>query len=176
LLHLIRHGVADGVTGRCIGHHDVPLSAEGRAAMRRAGEQWEGPTPTRVISSDLARATASAHELAGAWGLPVEIDPRLRELHFGEWEGCTWEALERDDGARLSAWMQDWVHVAPPGGESFVDLTTRVLACADHLTPGTVVVAHAGSIRALLCHARGVPPERAFDLVVEHARYISIPG
>jgi alpha-ribazole phosphatase len=127
-----------------------------------------------VITSDLARAVDSAHILAAAWHLSIDVDPRLRELNFGDWEGRAWDALEREDGARLSAWMQDWVHVAPPGGESFEALAVRAIACGTDLSDGTLVVAHAGSIRALLCHAFDVPLARAFDFTVDHARVSSL--
>jgi broad specificity phosphatase PhoE len=127
-----------------------------------------------VITSDLARAVDSTQILAAAWNLSIDVDPRLRELNFGDWEGRTWDDLQRDDGARLSAWMQDWVHVAPPGGESFEALAARTLACRTDLSDGTLVVAHAGSIRALLCHAFDLPLGRAFDFTVDHARVSSL--
>ena len=170
LRYLIRHGAAENVAGRCIGHHDVPLSAEGRATIHRVVDEWRGPPPTRIITSDLTRALDSARVFADGWSIPLDTDARLRELDFGEWEGRTWDALQREDAARLSAWMQDWVHIAPPGGESFETLAARAIGCYHDLGDDTLVVAHAGSIRAILCHTNAAPLARAFDFTVDHAQ------
>ncbi|MCU0627518.1 MAG: histidine phosphatase family protein [Gemmatimonadaceae bacterium] len=88
--------------------------------------------------------------------------------------------MERDDGARLGAWMQDWVHVAPPGGESFVDVCTRARTWLDSLRmtrahdaadvdgAALVVVTHAGFIRATIVTALALPAACAFGFAVDH--------
>ena len=167
-LYLVRHGAAVDVEGRCIGHCDVPLSAAGAESIGCVSE-WLPERPDRIISSDLARAQASAHLLAQRWNRFVAIDARLREMNFGEWEGIRWDELERRDSTRLAAWMTDWVRVRAPGGESFEDVVARSGAWFDEaqsawLGETVVVVAHAGSIRAMLCIWLGLPLEWAFRL------------
>jgi alpha-ribazole phosphatase len=166
-LALIRHGAAGGTVGRCIGRTDVALSRAGVMSIQRLAAAWytEGdagvlPPPTRILSSDLARARVSAGGLAAELRLPVELDPRLREVDFGTWDGRSWVDIEREEGAHLAAWMEHWVSARPPAGESFSDLRRRVGHWYQELggQPGTAengtiaVVTHAGVIRALLCN------------------------
>ncbi|HEX6037910.1 histidine phosphatase family protein, partial [Longimicrobium sp.] len=83
-----------------------------------------------------------------------------------------WSELDAADGPRLRAWMNAWVETRTPDGESFADVAARVAKWAAEL-PGEssiAVVAHAGSIRALLCTALGLPLEAAFRLRIDHAR------
>ncbi len=165
--------MAVDTVGRCIGHCDVALSPEGTAAIARTAA-WLPERPDRIIASDLARARNSAQVLAEQWGLEVAYDRRLREMHFGEWEGLAWNDLERDDSERLSAWMNDWVRVRAPGGESFEDVVLRAQEWFDEAQStwageSVVVVAHAGSIRGVLCNWLGMPLEWAFRLRVELA-------
>lgn len=170
----IRHGVATDVEGRCIGHTDVSLSAEGALAIRDL--QFD-VAPHRIISSDLARAYESARIIGASTGVFVETDSRLREMNFGVWDGQHWSDLERNDGKRLSQWMDHWITAAPPNGETVDALAHRVAWWLDEQLANdslhgstTLVVAHAGSIRAALCVLTGVPLEKMFDINVEHAR------
>lgn len=172
-LYLVRHGAVEGGEGLCMGRHDAPLSEEGRSSLLRLAESWASPN-ARLFASDLLRARDSAGVLAEAWGCDVAIDARLREMDFGAWDGRTWAELEREDGPRLAAWMGDWVGARARDGESFRDVGERVEAwAAEALAPGggdAVVVAHAGSLRALLCHLLPWPMERAFQLRLDHGR------
>ncbi len=177
-LYLVRHGEAQGAEGRCVGHTDLPLAPAGRDALARLAATWTLPRPPLLMSSDLLRARESARLLAGGWGMapPIRTDPRLREMHFGRWDGRTWEELERDDGVALGAWMADWQEARTPGGEGFGDVVARAGAwLRDAAEAGradghdVVAVAHAGFIRALLVHAIGLTRESAFRMRVDHA-------
>ena len=174
-LLLVRHGVAEGQEGRVIGHSDPALSSQGRAEIEALLSTVDQP-PVRLVSSDLRRARESAATLATRWGMEVLTDTRLRELHFGEWEGRTWQDLEREDGDRLETWMRDWIGTPVPGGESFADLVERVSHwLADFQGDGqavgtTIVVAHAGSIRAILCRLLSTPFEEAFGFEVGYGK------
>jgi broad specificity phosphatase PhoE len=171
ILYLVRHGVAEGCEGRCVGRTDAPLSAAGTESIRTLAARWPRP-PQRLFASGLARAQGSAAVLAGAWNLPVETEPRLGEMDFGGWDGRTWAELEAADGARLAEWMAAWVTVPAPGGESFTDVADRVRAWAAALPRegDAAVVAHAGSIRALLCTLLELPLDAAFRLRIDHGR------
>jgi alpha-ribazole phosphatase len=171
ILHLVRHGRASDVDGRCIGQTDRPLSDAGRAqadALARTRRVMDMP----CISSDLARARTTASLLTSA---PVSEDARLREMSFGEWEDREWSELESNDATRLQSWMQDWTNVAAPDGESFADVIVRMrhwLASLDRTNSELLVVAHAGSIRAAAVVLLELPPSKAFSLTVDHA-YVS---
>jgi broad specificity phosphatase PhoE len=179
-LYLVRHGAAEDAAGRCVGRCDLALSPEGQADVARLARAWPAPRPPRIVTSDLARARASAESLTGAWGLTpdVKVDARLREMHFGSWDGRAWADIERDDAPALGAWMASWQDARTPGGEGFPDVVERCAAWLGDAVAGAraaregalVVVAHAGSIRALLVHALALPRALAFRVRIDHAR------
>lgn len=182
-LHMMRHGVAENVAGRCVGQTDVPLAAGSAVAFARTAAAWPSARPGRLVASPLARAQASAVPLAAAWGLPVETEPRLAEVHFGAWDGRPWADIEAADGAALSAWMADWTVARPPGGESFADVRARVDTWIDGLIAGdasasasgdVVAVAHAGSIRAVLVRVLGLDPANAFRIDIAHGALTTV--
>ncbi len=162
---LVRHGTTGwNDTGRYQGWSDTPLSEGGRAEAERlrgrlAGERWD-----RVMSSDLLRARETA-EIAVP-GVPVETDPRLREMHFGAWEGLTWDECTARDGDLPARWTSDPASCAPPEGESVAEFEARVGAALDALpVDGNVlVVAHAGTIHAVLARWLGVTLKQTFAL------------
>lgn len=179
-LYWIRHGTSTASRNRCIGHLDVSLSSEGRQSMERLADSWTGALPEQVVSSDLSRAVSSAEVLAERWEVERAQTAQLRELDFGTWTGRSWDAIEDEDPERLQSWMTDWVETAPPNGEAFVDLTDRVDQWLEEgqatlsEDASMVVVAHGGPIRAVLCHAIGLPFDRAFRLQVDCAKVSTI--
>jgi broad specificity phosphatase PhoE len=172
----VRHGKADDVEGRCVGHFDAPLSEAGAAAIRNLATGLPGMRLSRLVSSDLARARDSAAILSEAVGIPVTLDPCLREMNFGSWDGRTWADIESTDGERCRAWMENWTTVAPPAGERLHDLVGRADSWIAEL-PGdetVLVVSHAGFIRAAVCRLLARPSETLFDLSIDHAHAIVI--
>ncbi|MEM1348074.1 MAG: histidine phosphatase family protein [Myxococcota bacterium] len=157
---LIRHGRIDAErrakgARRCIGWTDLGLVdvEETRAQMRRHAEALG--EVTRVISSDLVRATHTAELLCAQLGIPgYEEDARLRELHFGRWEGKTWPEIEAAQPEEYAQFMANWRTRPTPGGESYAMLRGRVRAfwedvSAEDAQAAVVIVAHHGSLRAL---------------------------
>ncbi len=149
-LILWRHGITEWNAGdRVQGQMDVPLSERGREQAVAAARQLAVLRPAAIVASDLRRAADTAAALAALTNLPVRLDPRLRERHFGEWQGLTIaEIAERypTEHARWRAGDPDF----GCGVESIDDMTKRVGAAlreaADAVTGGTVVVAtHGGA-------------------------------
>ncbi|UXI67423.1 histidine phosphatase family protein [Tahibacter amnicola] len=173
---LVRHGEADCAPGLCIGRTDAPLSAIGFTAIQRLAAEWQGNSPRFLFSSDLRRAQQSAQVFAARFATEPLSDPRLREVDLGEWDGQRWDTIAANDGARYRHWADNWVIQEAPGGESFADVVRRTGSWLSALLGNTnsddcvLAVAHAGSIRALLCHAFGLPPAKAFTLQVDYAR------
>lgn len=93
MIYLLRHGrTAFNEEGRLQGHVDSPLTELGRRQARRAGATLArlvgDATGWRMVSSPLGRARATAETVRRALGLPrVEIDERLIELSWGDWDG-----------------------------------------------------------------------------------------
>ncbi len=88
------------------------------------------------------------------------------ELHFGDWEMHSWNDLE---GPHLQHWMQDFVHVACPNGESYEHLFQRCQAFLQekveiHPDETLVLVTHGGVIRAMVSYVLGLPLENSFRL------------
>ena len=88
---LLRHGrTAYNAAARLQGQVDIPLDGVGQWQVAEAARDlFQRHVPTRIVSSDLIRARATAQAVADLTGLAVELDPRLRERDFGDWEGLT---------------------------------------------------------------------------------------
>ncbi|MDQ1157093.1 alpha-ribazole phosphatase [Sphingomonas sp. SORGH_AS 950] len=138
-LHLLRHGEPEAA-GRMLGRTDSPATVEGIAACAARGRDL---AVTRRISSDLSRARACAEAIG-----PATVDPRWRELDFGDWDGLAPEAIDR---TALGRFWDDPDAAPPPGGERWSDLVARVAAAIAELPPEpTLVVTHGGAMRAAL--------------------------
>jgi len=169
-LLLIRHGAtAWNHEGRYQGHCDPPLSAVGEAQVHRLDGALSSLRLDAVYSSDLGRAVATALPLAARHGLVVQTDPRLRELHFGTWDGRLVDDVIAADPSRWQAWWCDPVALAPPGGETVLQLWERVTKalgdiCSRYPDGMVVAVTHGGPLRLVLARlatGRLHPPVQA---------------
>ena len=154
-LHLLRHG-APVLPGRLMGRTDCAPTPDGIAAcVAQAADLGV----ERVVSSDLQRARAAAEAIG-----PTTIDPRWRELDFGDWDGL---APDQVDSAALVRFWEDPDTCPPPSGERWSALVARVSDAIDALAPApTLVVSHGGAMRAALHLLCGFDQPRlwAFDL------------
>jgi alpha-ribazole phosphatase len=170
LLRLLRHPATAPSGERCIGQTDVALSAEGLAAIERIAEDAARTKPARILSSDLRRCRTLADAIAARLDICPEPDAIWREVNFGAWENRTWDEIRSDDPHTLAEWMEHFVTVAPPGGESFHQLQSRVVSALQKIDPepfdSLLVVTHAGVIRAAVCAFSDLPLRRAFELEV----------
>ncbi|HEX2903233.1 MAG TPA: histidine phosphatase family protein [Jatrophihabitans sp.] len=160
---LLRHGVtAYSVQRRFAGRSDLPLLDEGIAQARAAARRTSELTPIDgVISSPLRRTRQTAAAVAEQLGLPVALDEGLIETDFGSWDGYTFDELRQADPELLASWLAD-PEVAPPGGESQLQVSARVLAARDRLVkahPGRtlVLVTHVSPIKVLAADVLGAP-------------------
>lgn len=173
-IFLVRHGETDwNLAGRLQGSHDIPLNDLGReqaAETARVVERLSGGARhLDFVASPLSRAAQTMAILRAELGLPPDAfrrDARLREITFGRWEGSTWPELRRRDPASLAARDADPWNFSPPGGESYAELSTRVLEAIAELTGDAVVVTHGGVVRAMLHAFAGMPPAQAVELPV----------
>ncbi|HJW90790.1 MAG TPA: histidine phosphatase family protein [Anaerolineales bacterium] len=170
-LILIRHGETDwNVDGRWQGQADVPLNARGIAQAEETAQSLSNVKFAAIYSSDLARARQTAEVLARVAGLPLRLDPRLREIHQGAWQGLRIPEIEARYAEAFRRRRENPLTVAPPGGETVLQVQARVLAAvADILArhPGqtVAVVSHGFALALILAHFRGVPTERVWDLI-----------
>jgi len=165
----VRHATAEGA-GRIVGHKNVPLSPRGREELGWIGEKCLRHPVRAIYCSDLRRARETAEAIARHFGLPVEIRAELREIHFGEWEGLTWNQIRRRHPRLAAQWMERFPLQPIPGGEPLRDFQRRIaLAVGDIIAANAgrcvLVVTHAGVIRFTLGRALGLPARRVFQLV-----------
>lgn len=175
-LTLVCHGAADAQLGLCMGRSDFALSARGFTDVQRLATTWRGRAPRFLFSSDLRRAHQSAQVFAAGFAIEPLLDARLSEMDYGRWDGQPWDDVARLDSHTHQHWCDNWVIQETPEGESFADVLQRTGAWLSALLGSTrdgdhvLAIAHVGSIRALLCHALGLPPSRANILAIDDAR------
>ncbi len=175
-LILVRHGSSDFAPGLCLGQADLPLSTRGFTDVQQLAATWNGPPPRFLFCSDLRRAQQTAQVFAAAFATEPLIDPRLREIDHGRWNGRNWHEIMQSEPDSYRHWLDNWVIQEAPDGESFADVLRRTGAWLAALIGSTaqddcvLAIAHAGSIRALLCHALGLPPGRAQAIGIDTSR------
>ena len=160
---LIRHAqTVWNAASRIQGQADPALSDEGRAQVERLRERVRGYPLTRLYSSDLERAHQTA--AAVAWSrldLAPSLDPRLREVSLGEWEGATSAGLEADYPDLYREWLASPSWDLVPGGEGEAAFEARVFAAMEEILGSAgdadtvAVVTHIGVIRLLLATITG---------------------
>ncbi len=172
LIDLIRHGEPEG--GSLFRGHtiDDPLSEKGWQQMRTAISQL--PPWQQIISSPMRRCQAFAEQTASTQAIPLEIIDDFREVGFGHWEGRTRDDIKRHDADEYRAFYRDPVNQRPAGAEPLDEFIYRVSQAYDKVLqrhPGkhTLIVAHAGVIRAIISHVLGAPPVSMYRLKINNA-------
>ena len=121
----------------------------------------------------MRRAMRTAEEVAAASGAPVEADEDFRETDFGAWDGLTFAEVRERWPAELTAWLAD-PSVAPPGGESFLDVSARVSGAlrrvlAGHRGQTVLIVSHVTPIKTLVAAALLAPPPALYRMHLDVA-------
>lgn len=154
-LLVLRHGQSTwNADGRWQGQADPPLSALGEEQAFEAAGRLRGGQFSRVVSSDLRRALRTAEILAEALAVAVEVDPDLREIDVGEWQGLTRAEIRARAPEALADWSEGRSE-STPGGELRAHLTERarraLVRAAAASSPGdrVLVVSHGALIRNL---------------------------
>lgn len=170
-IHLLRHGETEGGS-RFNGSTDVALSEHGWSQMQAAVKNetdW-----SRIISSPLSRCAEFAQMLKQQHKVPLHIDDRIKEIHFGEWEGCSAEEIFAENSEVLIRYWQDPIQHTPIGGEPLKEFEARVLAfwqeaIKKYRGEKVLLIAHGGVIRILLGHIQQRPLQRLLEIEVAHA-------
>ncbi|MBU4233357.1 MAG: alpha-ribazole phosphatase [Proteobacteria bacterium] len=169
-VYLVRHGqVADGHTDRYHGNNDIGLSPNGVRQLEELAAQLTDVDLAGIYASDLTRALTGAAIISRGREVPLQIIPEFREIHFGAWEGLSFTEIAERYPAELEARFRDLISFRIPGGESLLDLSSRVLPrlgeiIARHLEEALIIVAHAGVNRVILSQALGLPLDHLFRL------------
>lgn len=173
-LYLVRHGATANnrarpprIQGR---RTDPGLSEQGHEQARQTGRALAAQPLSAVYSSPLLRARQTARAIARPRGLSVELIEDLIEVDVGQWEGRSWEEIERTDPEAYQLFTADPGVHPYRGGENLGTIQARVVPAISRLMAenlGRLIVAagHNCVNRAYLAHLLGMPL----------AKYRSIP-
>ncbi|AXC14404.1 Alpha-ribazole-5'-phosphate phosphatase [Acidisarcina polymorpha] len=153
-LLFIRHAETD-MAGTFCGHSDPALNDDGFRQVERLLHSLRSERIDAVYSSDLQRCHTTARALAETHAVPCFTSRGLREIHFGLWEGLTWQQIETLDSNYAARWVNEFPQLSAPQGESIESFERRVCAETENLlhrlNSGLLaVVTHAGVIRSVL--------------------------
>lgn len=163
LVYLVRHGETSwNVEKRFQGQLDVELSEKGKAQARAVAD-WLAGQPVEfaaLYSSDLKRAIETARIIGAKVGLIPHLDPALREINAGEWQGLIASEIEERFPGKLDEWHRKIDSFTVPGGESVSLVQKRVYAAYEQIVsnhPGEaiIIVSHGAALTALLAALHG---------------------
>jgi probable phosphoglycerate mutase len=175
-LILIRHGeTAWNAERRLQGHLDIALNPEGERQAAALATVLRHEPFDLIVSSDLQRARQTAEAVAAPHGIPVQLDPALRERCYGGFEGLLYAEIEQQFPLEFAAWQgRDIDGALPPGvnrGESFRQFNERVITAilgwaAAHPGKTLGLVAHGGVLECAHRAALGMSLEtpRSFQI------------
>lgn len=173
-LVLVRHGQSLwNLENRFTGWVDVPLTPQGRAEAKRAGELLKGMKFDVAYTSALTRAQTTLAIIMETMGveLPVIRDQALNERHYGDLQGLNKEELAKKYGPeQVKLWRRSY-DVAPPNGESLELTAKRTLPFYERAILGdlrqgknVLVVAHGNSNRSIVMSLDALNKEQVVAL------------
>ena len=174
-VYLVRHTETVCEKGICYGQSDVGIREPYDAVFKSIISQL--PKEAVLYSSPLQRCVILAKHIQENTQIEFIIeDSRLMEMNFGDWELKSWDTIPREV---LDPWMEDFVTVNVPNGESFVDLDYRVREFWDNDIPKghtkpIIIVAHSGVIRSILCIINNLPLQEAFKTPLDYGAVIKL--
>ena len=176
---LLRHGQTPmSVQKRYAGRTDVPLTEVGVQQAAAAAKRLASAGLGVIVTSPLLRTVQTAQAVAAVTGATLVTDDGFRETDFGAWEGLTFAEVRERWPAEISAWLAD-PEVAPPGGESFTDVSARVTAALDRVLAAragqtVLIVSHVTPIKMLVAAALLAPPAALYRMHLDVAALCEI--
>jgi broad specificity phosphatase PhoE len=153
----VRHGRTAWNAGRRFqGQTDIPLDDEGLAQAQALAAHLRTERFDLAISSDLIRARTTAEAICRERDVVLELEPALREMRFGVWEGLTWPQIVARWPELETAYEKSPRGYTPEGGESWQALCARVGSVlrrvAARLNPEgrALIVSHAGVMHGIV--------------------------
>ena len=176
---LLRHGQTPmSVQRRYAGRSDVPLTDVGVQQAAAAAKRLASARLDVIVTSPLLRAMRTAREVAAVTGAAVVTDDGFRETDFGAWEGLTFTEVRERWPSEVTTWLAD-PDAAPPGGESFAEVSTRVTAALYRVLAGrdgqtVLIVSHVTPIKTLVAAALLAPPAALYRMHLDVAALCEI--
>ena len=176
---LLRHGQTPmSVQKRYSGRTDAPLTDAGVRQAAAAAKRLASAGIDAIVASPLQRTVRTAEEVAAVTGVPVTADEGFRETDFGAWEGLTFAEVRERWPSEVTTWLAD-PSVAPPGGESFDQVSERVTAAlhrilAERAHQTVLIVSHVTPIKTLVAAALLAPPAALYRMHLDVAALCEI--
>lgn len=164
-IYVIRHTTPLIEKGTCYGQADIGVT-EGFAEEAAIIRQIVPHNLQTVYSSPLQRCSRLAAHLFPEHAIRYDHD--LKEINCGEWELLRWDDIPREV---VDPWMNDFVNVCIPGGESYVQVFDRVSRCFEQVAArggDAAIVTHGGVIRSILAHITQTPLKDSFSAFSLH--------
>ncbi len=158
-IYLVRHGETEwNSTNRFQGSTDVPLSQHGIEQAKKVANKLKNYNIEAIASSDLSRALDTAKELANIINVDIQLNPGLRELSFGEWEGLTAEEILKLYGENYTTWRTTPTKAVLPVEGSLEAASKRGLKALNEVVNNNLgktiaVFAHASIIKSTILAA-----------------------
>jgi probable phosphoglycerate mutase len=177
--HLLRHGQTEHTPERRFsGRNDLPLSRTGRAEAEAAAARAAELSVEVIVASPLRRTRETAEIVAATLGVPVEFDDDLIELDFGDIEGMTFAEAAEKHPLAARRFSTD-VTMAAPGGESVMDVSTRVARArrrllAQHAGKSVLVVTHMMPIKLMVTAGLDVDEDVVHRVFLEAASLCTV--
>jgi len=170
IIYLMRHGDSrQDEVKRFTGHTDSPLSETGRGQAEWWQKEFLSLPFNRIYCSDLSRSLETAQIICKGGKGTIQVMPELREINLGQWDGLPKQEVRCSYPEEFEKRGADLVEFRPAGGESFQDLSARVIPVFERIirdlkNERVLIVGHAGVNRTILCHLLGMPLAGLFRL------------
>ena len=171
-IYLIRHGETYGNIDRLFcGHSETALTPLGIVQAQAVGRRLASVRFDGCYASDLSRAADTARHALNGREMELKLDPRLREMYYGDWEALPGKDLETNHRDALRAFFQ--CRLPAPGGETVATLRTRVSESVREIVSahrgGTVmVVSHGNAMMGLMAELLGLPVEATWSFAFDN--------
>ena len=167
-IFLVRHTSVDVPKGICYGKSDVGLPHTAELEIAKTANRLSefcNIEKAKIWSSPASRCTA----LAKAIRHDFQLEERLWEMNFGDWEMQAWDDIKREHS---DPWMADFVNISTPNGESFKELSARANEFLDEIIAQNhkqiILINHSATIRTLICRALDLDLKNAFRMEIDY--------
>lgn len=164
-IHLIRHTAVHNPDNVCYGRSDISL-------VENHIEDFDKVSIDQDYDLVLSSPALRCQSLVQHYNLSYDIDARLSEYNFGNWEQQKWSDIPKDE---IEPWYDDFVNIKPPNGEDLLEMQLRVMSVWEELIAKqkykkVLIITHAGVIRLIFQSILAFPLDKMFNIFVEHGK------
>ena len=181
-LWLVRHGQTDwNLQGRWQGQaNDAPgLNDTGFAQALALLDQLPDVNFSAIYSSDLLRARQTAELVAKPLGLTITLEPRLREINLGDWEGMLSDDIQAHYPRELEERQHDPFNTRAPKGEAPREVAERILAVVNEIAlkypnESVLLISHGLALAVIICLAEEIPMDQVYEHIPDNAKPVYV--